>query len=69
MRESPIPIAVNFLTIQFPCRRQALAAKAEAEKEGIVVPTTLEDYCIKPKFKPTNPEPQVSCSWNMRNKK
>lgn len=40
-------------------RRQALAAKAEAEKEGIIVPTTLEDYCIKPKFKPTNPEPQV----------
>lgn len=39
-------------------RRQALAAKAEAEKEGIVVPTTLEDYCIKPKFKP-NPEPAV----------
>lgn len=40
-------------------RKQALAAKAEAEKEGIVVPLTLEDYCIKPKHKPANQEPQV----------
>lgn len=41
-------------------RKQALAAKAEAEKEGIVVPLTLEDYCIKPKNKPSNQEPPVS---------
>ena len=40
-------------------RKQALAAKVEAEKEGIVVPTTLEEYCIKSKTKPSNPEPQV----------
>ena len=43
-------------------RKQALAAKAEAEKEGIVVPMTLEDYCIKPKTKPSNQDPPVSHS-------
>lgn len=43
-------------------RKQALAAKAEAEKEGIVVPLTLEDYCIKPKSKPSNQDPPVSIS-------
>ena len=43
----------------FSCRKQALAAKIEAEKEGIVVPMTLEDYCIKPKHKVPNQEPQV----------
>uniref|UniRef100_A0A182P361 UBIQUITIN_CONJUGAT_2 domain-containing protein n=1 Tax=Anopheles epiroticus TaxID=199890 RepID=A0A182P361_9DIPT len=42
-------------------RRQAQAAKAEAEKEGIIVPLTLEEYCIKAKTKPTGQEPQVSC--------
>lgn len=40
-------------------RKQALAAKIEAEKEGIVVPMTLEDYCLKPKKKPVAPEPPV----------
>lgn len=40
-------------------RKQALAAKIEAEKEGIVVPMTLEDYCIKPKTKPSNQDPPV----------
>ncbi|KAF7995271.1 hypothetical protein HCN44_004743 [Aphidius gifuensis] len=33
-------------------RKQAQAAKIEAEKEGIVVPLTLEDYCIKTRAKP-----------------
>lgn len=42
------------------CRKQALAAKIEAEKEGIVVPMTLEDYCIKPKAKPSNQDPPVN---------
>ena len=37
-------------------RKQALAANADAKKEGVVVPMTLEDYCIKPKRKePTEP--------------
>lgn len=39
-------------------RKQALLAKVEAEKEGIVVPLTLEEYCLKPKT--NNQEPQVS---------
>lgn len=33
-----------------------MAANADAIKEGVVVPMTLEDYCIKPKRKePTEP--------------
>lgn len=42
------------------CRKQALQAKIEAEKEGIVVPLTLEEYCLKPKTNPNNQEPQVN---------
>ncbi|KAI4495513.1 hypothetical protein M0802_008727 [Mischocyttarus mexicanus] len=33
-------------------KKQAQAAKVEAEKEGIVVPVTLEDYCIKTRARP-----------------
>lgn len=40
-------------------RKQALQAKVEADKEGIVVPLTLEEYCLKPKTNPNNQEPQV----------
>jgi ubiquitin-conjugating enzyme E2 R len=40
-------------------RKQALQAKVEAEKEGIVVPLTLEEYCLKPKTNPNNQEPQL----------
>lgn len=28
------------------------ASKVEAEKDGVVVPMTLEDYCIKTQVKP-----------------
>lgn len=38
--------------ICFLSRKQAQAAKMEAEKEGIVVPVTLEDYCIKTRARP-----------------
>lgn len=41
-------------------RKQALQSKVEAEKEGIVVPLTLEEYCLKPKINTNNQEPQVS---------
>lgn len=41
-------------------RKQATQAKIEADKEGIVVPMTLEEYCLKPKTNPNNREPQVS---------
>ena len=40
-------------------RKQALQAKTEAEKEGVVVPLTLEEYCLKPKTNPNVQEPQV----------
>lgn len=36
-----------------PCRKQVLATKAEAEKDGVKVPTTLAEYCIKTKV-PSN---------------
>lgn len=32
----------------------------DAEKEGIVVPLTLEDYCIKTQVKSTTQEAQVT---------
>lgn len=31
------------------------AARIEAEKDGVVVPLTLEDYCRKPKAKAAEP--------------
>ncbi|XP_005176727.1 ubiquitin-conjugating enzyme E2 R2 [Musca domestica] len=43
-------------------RKQALAANADAIKEGIVVPMTLEDYCIKPKRK-ENTEPTLDSNF------
>lgn len=48
------------IKLKFNCSKQALAGKLDAEKEGIVVPLTLEDYCIKPKSKPSNQEMAVS---------
>ena len=31
------------------CRKQVQLSKAEAEKDNVVVPTTMEEYCMKPK--------------------
>ena len=28
-------------------RKQVAATRADAEKDGVIVPTTLEDYCVK----------------------
>lgn len=36
-------------------RKQVSAARLEAEKDGVVVPLTLEDYCRKPKAKTSEP--------------
>lgn len=36
-----------------------MAARAEAERDGMKVPLTLEDYCIKTKVKPNSSESQV----------
>merc|ERR1711974_208373 len=30
-------------------RKQVQLSKAEAEKDNVVVPTTMEEYCMKPK--------------------
>ena len=35
-------------------RKQVQAARLEAEKDGIKVPLTLEDYCIKTAKTPSN---------------
>ena len=35
------------------CRKQVLESKLEAEKDGIIVPTTLQQYCNS--SKPTAP--------------
>ncbi|KAJ8925969.1 hypothetical protein NQ315_009824 [Exocentrus adspersus] len=40
-------------------RKQAMAARAEAERDGMKVPLTLEDYCIKTQVKPNTSESQV----------
>jgi len=34
-------------------KRQVAQSRAEAEKDGVVVPTTLEDYVVKPKASQT----------------
>lgn len=33
-------------------RKQVTSSRSEAERDGVVVPLTLEDYCIKTKVKP-----------------
>lgn len=33
-------------------RKQVSATKAKAERDGVKVPTTLEEYCIKTKMRP-----------------
>jgi ubiquitin-conjugating enzyme E2 R len=37
-------------------RKQVLATRADADKDGVVVPQTLEEYCIK--------TTSASCSYN-----
>lgn len=41
-------------------RKQAQAARVEAEKEGIVVPLTREEYCIKNSTKTQEPQLDVA---------
>lgn len=36
-----------------------MAARVEAERDGLKVPLTLEDYCIKTQVKPNTSESQV----------
>lgn len=40
-----------------------MAANAEAKKEGIIVPMTLEDYCLKPKRNDDANDPSMDPSF------
>ena len=40
-------------------RKQVSASRIEAEKDQVVVPTTIEEYCIKPKQKPQEAEADI----------
>ncbi|NWR25443.1 UB2R1 enzyme, partial [Emberiza fucata] len=40
----------SVLTSHFsPCRKQVLGTKVDAERDGVKVPTTLAEYCVKTK--------------------
>ena len=42
--------SISVLTnIPTNCRKQVQLSKAEAEKDNVVVPMTMEEYCMKPK--------------------
>lgn len=44
--DSKSPAVCNDAT-QSPLRKQVLATKAEAERDGVKVPTTLAEYCVR----------------------
>lgn len=41
-------------------RKQVAASRLEAEKDNVVVPTTLEEYCIKHKSLPNEGEHEMT---------
>lgn len=41
-------------------RKQVTASRLEAEKDNVVVPTTLEEYCIKHRSKPNEMETDMT---------
>lgn len=41
-------------------RKQVSATRVEAERDNVVVPTTLEEYCIKHKAKPSEQEADMT---------
>ncbi len=43
------------MTLSNPFRKQVHASRAEAEKDQVVVPTTMEEYCMKPKSASARP--------------
>jgi ubiquitin-conjugating enzyme E2 R len=42
-------------------RKQVLATQADAEKDGVVVPITLEEYCIKQSSSKDSNEQNEDC--------
>ena len=55
--KGPLAIWIEFLIFFFSiwrifwclCRKQVQASRQDAEKDGVVVPTTMEEYCMKAK--------------------
>lgn len=47
---SPFPLLLLY-------RKQVSGGRAEAEKDGVEIPLTLEDYCIKTRVR--QPEPHM----------
>ena len=45
---------INF----FCCRKQVAASRLDAERDGVVVPTTMEEYCMKAK-PPQSPQENI----------
>lgn len=44
----------------FYCRKQVSSTHAEAVKDNVIVPTTLEDYCIKHTVKPSEQDTDLT---------
>lgn len=40
------------LSYWFVFRKQVQSTRHEAEKDGVTIPMTLEDYCVKTKVRP-----------------
>lgn len=52
---SPIScLFLNFADLSPPYRKQVQATKAEAERDGVKVPVTLDEYCIRTQVPPTD---------------
>lgn len=41
-----------FNTVFLYIRKQVQSTRIEAEKDGVTIPMTLEDYCVKTKVRP-----------------
>lgn len=44
----------NFSDLSPPYRKQVQATKADAERDGVKVPVTLDEYCIRTQVPPTD---------------
>lgn len=43
----------SFFPLSFQ-RKQVLSTKADAERDGVKVPTTLDEYCVRTQAPPTD---------------
>lgn len=44
----------SYLQLSPPHRKQVLATKADAERDGVKVPVTLDEYCVRTQVPPTD---------------